>query len=78
MNHEAQRAETPRHSKALDMEYEVAILTNSNDEPPGDAAAEPANLLNPCQIPRIIYFLTDISARLKGVCSGSWINVSSV
>ncbi|KUM65586.1 hypothetical protein ACN42_g1476 [Penicillium freii] len=46
----------PRHSEFLDMESGVAILTNSNDEPPGHAAAEPANLPNPCQIPRDYLF----------------------
>ncbi|KAJ5421035.1 hypothetical protein N7465_003554, partial [Penicillium sp. CMV-2018d] len=34
----------------------VAILTNSNDERPGHAAAEPANLPNPCQFPGLSLF----------------------
>ncbi|KAJ5418835.1 uncharacterized protein N7487_002385 [Penicillium crustosum] len=48
------------------MESHVAILTNSNDEPPGNAAAEPANLPNPCQIPRIISFSGGYKRKLEG------------
>ncbi|KAJ5158202.1 uncharacterized protein N7500_007853 [Penicillium coprophilum] len=47
----------PRHSELEGVESGVDMLTNSNDEPLGQPVAEPANLPNARQIPRILSFL---------------------
>ncbi|KAJ5382399.1 hypothetical protein N7517_000310 [Penicillium concentricum] len=60
--HEAQEFES--------VEFEFDILTNSNDEPPGQPVAEPATLPNECQIPQILYFLTDISEGRQSLMLG--------